>query len=122
MATPTRTQRAGLAWLHMQMKLHVSSKLLAADVAVLPDAPGSEHLVMMAKATWRLPGPGERPSLAPRRRIRRTISRREGDRSLVEANPHNPAGVGWAGPRTLVEADGKPARHLEHPGDARGSG
>lgn len=43
------------------MQIHVGSKHLAADVAVALDVTGREHLVIVAKATWSIPAPGQRP-------------------------------------------------------------
>jgi len=47
------------------MQLHVGSRHLAADVAVALDAAGREHLVIVAKATWAIPDPGQRPRPLP---------------------------------------------------------
>lgn len=47
------------------MQLHVGSRHLAADVAVALDVAGREHLVIVAKATWRIPDPGQRPRPLP---------------------------------------------------------
>lgn len=47
------------------MQIHVGSKHLAADVAVALDVTGREHLVIVAKATWSIPGPGQRPRPLP---------------------------------------------------------
>lgn len=43
------------------MQVHVGSRHLAADVSVALDAAGREHLVIIAKATWSIPDPGQRP-------------------------------------------------------------
>lgn len=43
------------------MQIHVGSKHLVADVAVALDVAGREHLVIVAKATWSIPEPGQRP-------------------------------------------------------------
>lgn len=47
------------------MQLHVGSKHLASEVAVQIDVTGREHLVVMAKATWSIPEPGQRPRPLP---------------------------------------------------------
>lgn len=47
------------------MQLHIGSKHLAADVAVALDGDGREHLVVVAKATWSIPEPGQRPRPLP---------------------------------------------------------
>jgi hypothetical protein len=47
------------------MQLHVGSRHLAADMAVALDATGREHLVIVAKATWSIPDPGQRPRPLP---------------------------------------------------------
>jgi hypothetical protein len=48
------------------MQIHIGSKHLTADVAVALDTTGREHLVVVAKATWSIPEPGQRPRpLAP---------------------------------------------------------
>jgi hypothetical protein len=43
------------------VQIHVGSKHLVADVAVALDVAGREHLVVVAKASWRIPEPGQRP-------------------------------------------------------------
>lgn len=43
------------------MQIHVGSKHLIADVAVALDVSGREHLVVVAKASWSIPEPGQRP-------------------------------------------------------------
>lgn len=43
------------------MQLHIGSKHHAAEVAVALDVTGREHLVVVAKATWAIPEPGQRP-------------------------------------------------------------
>ena len=43
------------------MQLHIGSKHLAGDVAMALDVSGREHLVVVAKATWSIPEPGQRP-------------------------------------------------------------
>jgi hypothetical protein len=43
------------------MQIHIGSKHLTADVAVALDVTGREHLVIVAKATWRIPDIGQRP-------------------------------------------------------------
>jgi hypothetical protein len=43
------------------MQIHIGSKHLVADVAVAVDVTGREHLVIVAKATWSIPAPGQRP-------------------------------------------------------------
>jgi hypothetical protein len=43
------------------MQIHLGSKHLVADVAVALDVTGREHLVIVAKASWRIPEPGQRP-------------------------------------------------------------
>jgi hypothetical protein len=43
------------------MQIHIGSKHLVADVAVALDVSGREHLVVVAKATWSIPEPGQRP-------------------------------------------------------------
>jgi hypothetical protein len=48
------------------MEVVVAGKHLAANAIVALDVAGREHLVMVAKATWSIPGSGERPRpLAP---------------------------------------------------------
>ncbi len=47
------------------MQLHIGSKHLVADVAVALDVTGREHLVVVAKATWGIPQPGQRPRPLP---------------------------------------------------------
>lgn len=47
------------------MQLHIGSKHLAADVAMALDVEGREHLVIVAKATWSIPEPGQRPRPLP---------------------------------------------------------
>jgi hypothetical protein len=47
------------------MQLHVGSKHLVADVAVALDVHGREHLVVVAKGTWSIPQPGQRPRPLP---------------------------------------------------------
>jgi hypothetical protein len=48
------------------MQLEVGSRHLNAEVTVALDARGREHLVVITKATWSVPLPGERPRpLAP---------------------------------------------------------
>lgn len=191
------------------MQLHVASRHLAADIAVALDATGREHLVIVAKATWRIPDPGQRPrplppqpivladeyhgapgesamrygtdmarfkplcdvvfdacahgpagrpfselqagfEIAGQRKMVRVFGPRlwrknlngwslsnpapvekvpltaayaiGGTRAhqadgphLVEAHPHNPSGLGWAGKKTLKQLDGQQAPQLEHP-------
>ncbi|RZI55373.1 MAG: DUF2169 domain-containing protein [Rubrivivax sp.] len=43
------------------MQIQVGSKHLAVDTSVALDAQGREYLVVLAKATWSIPGPGQRP-------------------------------------------------------------
>jgi hypothetical protein len=43
------------------MQIHLGSKHIVADVAVALDVTGREHLVIVAKATWSIPAPGQRP-------------------------------------------------------------
>jgi hypothetical protein len=43
------------------MELVVGSAHLAADIAVALDVSGREHLVIATKATWAIPGAGQRP-------------------------------------------------------------
>lgn len=43
------------------MDIVVGSNHLAVDTMIGLDVAGREHLVVMAKATWRIPGPGGRP-------------------------------------------------------------
>lgn len=43
------------------MELVVGSKYLVAAIGTALDTSGREHLIVVAKATWRLPAPGERP-------------------------------------------------------------
>jgi hypothetical protein len=43
------------------MELVVGSAHLAADIAVALDVSGREHLVIATKATWSIPGAGQRP-------------------------------------------------------------
>jgi hypothetical protein len=43
------------------MQIHIGSKHLVADMAVALDVSGREHLVVVAKATWSIPEPGQRP-------------------------------------------------------------
>lgn len=47
------------------MQIHVGSKYLIADVAVALDVAGREHLVIVAKASWTIPEPGQRPRPLP---------------------------------------------------------
>ncbi|WP_431257455.1 DUF2169 family type VI secretion system accessory protein [Roseateles chitinivorans] len=47
------------------MQLHIGSKHHAAEVAVALDVTGREHLVVVAKATWSIPEPGQRPRPLP---------------------------------------------------------
>lgn len=47
------------------MQIHVGSKHLVADVAVALDVAGREHLVIVTKATWSIPAPGQRPRPLP---------------------------------------------------------
>jgi hypothetical protein len=47
------------------MQIHLGSKHIVVDVAVALDVAGREHLVVVAKATWSIPGPGERPRPLP---------------------------------------------------------
>jgi len=48
------------------MQVHVASSRLATEVTVAPDSTGREHLIVITKATWSIPGPGQRPRpLAP---------------------------------------------------------
>ena len=47
------------------MQLHIGSKHLAAGISVQLDVSGREHLVVVAKATWSLPAPGQRPRPLP---------------------------------------------------------
>jgi hypothetical protein len=47
------------------MQLHIGSKHLATDIAVALDVAGREHLVIVAKATWSIPDPGQRPRPLP---------------------------------------------------------
>ncbi len=47
------------------MHLHLGSKHLAAEMAAAMDSSGREYLVIVAKATWRIPLPGERPRPLP---------------------------------------------------------
>ena len=42
------------------MEVIVGGKHLAGSATVALDVTGREHLVLVAKATWRIPGPGER--------------------------------------------------------------
>jgi hypothetical protein len=43
------------------MQIHIGSKHLVADIAVALDVTGREHLMVVAKATWTIPQPGQRP-------------------------------------------------------------
>ena len=47
------------------MEVVVGSKRLAGGAIVALDVSGREHLVLVAKATWSIPGPGERPRPLP---------------------------------------------------------
>lgn len=47
------------------MQLHIGSKHLNAQVIVALDVAGAEHLVIMTKASWRIPEPGHRPRPLP---------------------------------------------------------
>ncbi|WP_431261964.1 DUF2169 family type VI secretion system accessory protein [Roseateles chitinivorans] len=47
------------------MQLHIGSKHYVAEVAVALDVTGREHLVVVAKATWSIPEPGQRPRPLP---------------------------------------------------------
>jgi hypothetical protein len=47
------------------VKIHVGSKNLVADVAIALDVAGREHLVIIAKSTWCIPAPGQRPRPLP---------------------------------------------------------
>lgn len=47
------------------MQLHIGSKHLNAEVSVALDVEGAEHLVIVAKASWRIPEPGQRPRPLP---------------------------------------------------------
>ena len=191
------------------MQLHIGSKHLAAAATVQLDVAGREHLVIVAKSTWSIPGPGQRPrplppqpvvtadqyfgkpgqsamrygsdmarfkprcdlifdacghspegqsvtelqagfELASLRKMVRVLGTRQwrrqlngwslstpepfvkvpltadhalggtrayeqGGQHLVEAHPHNPSGLGWAGKHTMRQLDGQAAPQLEHP-------
>lgn len=43
------------------MRIHLGAKHLIADIAVALDVSGREHLVIVAKASWSIPEPGQRP-------------------------------------------------------------
>lgn len=43
------------------MELIVNNKWLKASVSTAFDVTGREHLVIVAKATWTIPGEGQRP-------------------------------------------------------------
>lgn len=43
------------------MQIHVASGKLVADVTTVTDVSGREHLVVIVKASWRIPAPGQRP-------------------------------------------------------------
>lgn len=47
------------------MQLHIGSKHLAAAATVQLDVGGREHLVIVAKSTWSIPEPGQRPRPLP---------------------------------------------------------
>ena len=47
------------------MEVVCSSKHLATSITTALDVEGREHLVVVAKATWRIPAPGERPRPLP---------------------------------------------------------
>ena len=47
------------------MDVMIGSRSLAADIAVALDVAGREHLVVVAKATWRIPQAGQRPRPLP---------------------------------------------------------
>ncbi len=47
------------------MQIHIGAKHLIADISVALDVSGREHLVVVAKATWRIPEPGQRPRPLP---------------------------------------------------------
>ncbi len=47
------------------MEIITGSKHLAADIAVALDVAGREHLVVVAKGTWSIPQPGQRPRPLP---------------------------------------------------------
>lgn len=47
------------------MEVVIGSRHLAADLAVALDVAGREHLVIVAKATWRIPEAGQRPVPLP---------------------------------------------------------
>lgn len=47
------------------MEVIVGTKNLAVDIAVAPDVSGREYLVVIAKATWAIPEPGQRPLPIP---------------------------------------------------------
>lgn len=47
------------------MELIVGSKFLAVDTACALDVTGREHLVVVAKSTWQIPHPGQRPRPLP---------------------------------------------------------
>jgi hypothetical protein len=47
------------------MKIVIATKHLAVDVATSFDVDGREHLVVISKATWSIPQPGERPRPLP---------------------------------------------------------
>ena len=48
------------------MNIVIDTKFVAADIAIALDVAGREHLVIVAKSTWTIPQPGQRPRpLAP---------------------------------------------------------
>jgi hypothetical protein len=47
------------------MEVIVGSKFLAVDTACALDASGREHLVVIAKSSWQIPRPGQRPRPLP---------------------------------------------------------
>lgn len=47
------------------MEIIVGSKFLAVEINCALDVSGREHLVVIAKSTWQIPGPGQRPRPLP---------------------------------------------------------
>ena len=54
------------------MQVYVGSKHLESDTTVALDAEGREHLVVVTKASWRIPQPGQRPKPLPPLPLART--------------------------------------------------
>lgn len=54
------------------MEIIIGSKHLAVDISCALDVSGREHLVVVAKGTWQIPGAGQRPRPLPPRPIEQT--------------------------------------------------